>query len=104
MRVSLGPNSNRSAQEMFSLIQEQQAGQLPVKAFCKLKNISEARYYYWRKKYLNEAVSANEPHAEKFNLLQLEVAEQNNATLFAEYKGLKIYHEVPVSYLKELMS
>jgi hypothetical protein len=104
MHASLGSNSNRTAQEMFSLIQEQQAGELPVKVFCKLKNISEARYYYWRKKYLNNAASANEPLAEKFNLLQLEVAEQNNATLFAEYKGLKIYREVPVRYLKELMS
>jgi hypothetical protein len=103
MHDSLAPNFKRTAQVMFSLIQEQQAGELPVKAFCELNNISEARYYYWRKKYLNRAASANEPHAGKFNLLQLEDDEQNNATLFAEYKGLKLFREVPVSFLKELM-
>ena len=104
MHGSLAPNSKRTIHEMFSLVQEQQAGALSVKAFCELKNISEARYYYWRKKYLNDATSANEPHAGKFNLLQLEDDEQNNATLFAEYKGLKLFREVPVSFLKELMS
>lgn len=88
---------------MFSLIEEQQAGQLPVKAFCELKKMSEACYYYWRKKYMNEAKPANEPHAENFSLLQLGGDEQNGATLFAEFKGLKLYREVPVSYLKELM-
>jgi hypothetical protein len=104
MHDSLAPNSKRTAQEMFSLIQEQQAGELPVKAFCELKNLSEARYYYWRKKYMNDGASATEPNTEKFNLLQLEIDEQNNAPLFAEYKGLKLYREVPVSYLKELMN
>jgi hypothetical protein len=53
---------------------------------------------------MSDGSSANEPKSEKFNLLQLEVDEQNNATLFAEYKGLKLYREVPVKYLKELMS
>jgi hypothetical protein len=102
MHEAIGPNSKRTAKEMFLLIQEQQAGELPVKAFCELKMISEACYYYWRKKYMNKAKPANKPQAENFSLLQMQ-DEPNEAMLFAEYKGLKLYREVPVSYLKELM-
>jgi hypothetical protein len=104
MHAGIEPNSKRTAQEMFSLIQEQQAGELSVKAFCDLKKISEACYYYWRKKYMNDAESSSEPHAKKFNLLQFEENGQDNTTLFAEYKGLKLFREVPVSFLKELIS
>jgi hypothetical protein len=103
MHESIRLNPKRTAQEMFSLIQEQQAGQLPVKVFCGQKKISEASYYYWRKKYMNNAKPADEPHAENFSLLQLGSDEQNGATLFAEYKGLKLYREVSVNYLKDLM-
>lgn len=98
-----GPNHKRTAKEMLSLVQEQQSGELPVKAFCELKNISEACYYYWRKKYVNKENPVNEQQAENFSLLQMHDDEQNDALLFAEYKGLKLYREVPVSYLKELM-
>ena len=103
MHEAKGPNPKRTAKEMLFLIQEQQSGELPVKAFCELKNISEACYYYWRKKCMNKAKPANEPQTENFSLLQMHDDEQNDAMLFAEYKGLKLYREVPVSYLKELM-
>jgi hypothetical protein len=103
MQESIGPTLKRTEQEMFSLVQEQQAGELPVKTFCELKKISEASYFYWRKKYMNNSKPVSEPQSEKFSLLQLKDEEQNDAMLFAEYKGLKLYREVPVSYLKELM-
>jgi hypothetical protein len=103
MHEAIRPNSKRTAKDMFSLVQEQQAGELPVKAFCALKNISEASYFYWRKKYMNQAKPANEPQAQNFSLLQMHDDEQKDAVLFAEYKGLKLYREVQVSYLKELM-
>lgn len=103
MQEAKGSNPKRTAQEMFSLIQEQQSGELPVKTFCELKKISEAIFYYWRKKYVNHSKLASELPGEKFSLLQLEDDGQNDARLFAEYKGLKLYREVPVSYLKELM-
>ena len=103
MLENKGSNPKRTSQEMFSLIQEQQSGELSVKVFCELKKISEAIFYYWRKKYVNHSKPANELPGEKFSLLQLEADGQNDAVLFAEYKGLKLYREVPVSYLKELM-
>jgi hypothetical protein len=37
MHDSLAPDSKRTAHEMFCLIEEHQAGELPVKAFCELK-------------------------------------------------------------------
>src|SRR5688572_19855163 len=98
-----GSQLKRTAQEMFSLIQEQQTGELPVKVFCELKKISESSYYYWRKKYMNDVDPVAGPCAGKSNLLQLEGYEQRNAALFAEYKGLKLFRKVSASYLKELM-
>ncbi|WP_205514553.1 IS66 family insertion sequence element accessory protein TnpA [Longitalea arenae] len=96
-------NPKRTAQEMFSLIQEQQAGELPVKTFCEQKKISETCFYYWRKKYVNDASSVVGQPTENFSLLELNDDAHNSAQLFAEYNGLKLYKEVPVSYLKELM-
>jgi hypothetical protein len=102
MQASTSSNLKRSKQEMLSLIQEQQTGNLPIKTFCELKGISEACYYYWRKKYVNKAKQANDLQAESFSLLQMQDDEQTGM-LFAEYKGLKLYREVPAGYLKELM-
>jgi hypothetical protein len=51
---------------------------------------------------MNKTKPANKPQAENFSLLQMQ-DEPNEDMLFAEYKGLKLYREVPVSYLKELM-
>jgi hypothetical protein len=103
MQASTSLNLKRNKQEMLSLIQEQQTGDLPVKTFCELKGISEACYYYWRKKYINKSEPSNEPQAEKFRLLKLEEEDQNDTRLFAEYKGLKFYRDMSASYLKELM-
>jgi hypothetical protein len=89
---------------MLALIKEQQSGMMTVKEFCERNNISEARYYYWRKKYLDMTKPTKEPQPGGFNLLQMDEEEQGGSILFAEYKGLKLYREVPVSYLKELMS
>ena len=102
MQASTSLNLKRSKQEMLSLIQEQQTGNLPIKTFCELKGISEACYYYWRKKYIKKSEPSNEPQAEQFRLLKLE-EDRNDTGLFAEYKGLKFYREVPANYLKELM-
>lgn len=98
-----GSNPKRTAKEMFSLIQEQQAGELPVKTFCEQKKISEACFYYWRKKYVNNVRPDVGRHTENFSLFELNDDEHNGAQLFAEYNGLKLYRQVPVSYLKELM-
>ena len=103
MHEATRANPKQTAQEMLSLIQEQQAGELPVKVFCEQKKISDASYYYWRKKYMNDAKPANEPQPERFSLLQMHDEGQNDAVLFAEYKGLMLHRSVPVSYLKELM-
>jgi hypothetical protein len=103
MQDSTNSNLKRSKQEMLFLIREQQSGNLSVKAFCELKGISEACYYYWRKKYISKSGPSNEPQTENFRLLKFEQEEQNDTSLFAEYKGIKFYREVSAGYLKELM-
>ena len=62
MHQELAPRVNRTQQQMFALIKEQQSGTMTVKEFCEVNKISEARYYYWRKKYQDNTRSVNEPH------------------------------------------
>jgi hypothetical protein len=45
----------------------------------------------------------NELQLGGFSLLHIDEESQKEAMLFAEYKGMKLYQQVPVSYLKELM-
>jgi hypothetical protein len=103
MHQELAPRVKRTQQQMFALIKEQQTGTMTVKEFCEVNKISEALYYYWRKKYQDNTKSVNEPQPDSFSLLQLG-EEERYGCLFAEYKGLKLYQPVAVSYLKELMS
>lgn len=94
----------RRADSMFALIDEQHASKLSVKDFCQQNNLSEGTFYYWRKKYLDGAKPVNDRHVGNFSLLQVDDQINSSSELFAEYKGLKLYRQVPVSYLKELIS
>jgi len=90
-------------QKMFSLITEQQSSHMTVKAFCALHNVSEARYYYWRKRYRSKQESGVQQN-ESFDLLQVNETRVNALPgLFAEVNGIKLYREVPAAYLKALL-
>ena len=101
-QVPIG-SPRQTEQVMLSLITAQGGSNMTVKAFCALHNVAEARYYYWRKKYL----AKKEPpiaRNESFALLDIKAAE--GATLpglFAEVNGIKLYREVPPGYLKSLL-
>ena len=95
--------SGRTEQEMFSLIAEQQSGDMTVKAFCALHTLSEPRYYYWRKKYLAQKERGVHQN-ESFSLLQVRDADITAMPgLFAEVSGIKLYREMPAAYLKALL-
>jgi hypothetical protein len=104
MNPELSSQKKGTQHQMFSMIEEQQSGKMTVKEFCEGNRISEARFYYWRKKYMDVTKAGNELPFGGFRLLHIDEESQKDAMLFAEYRGMKLYQQVPVSYLKELMS
>ena len=95
--------SGRTGQDMLPLIEEQQSSNMSVKAFCALHAISEARYYYWRKRYLAKK-DVGVQQNDSFSLLQLRETDVTTLPgLFAEVNGIKLYREVPAAYLKALL-
>ncbi len=91
----------RSEEEMFNLIAEHRAGNLTVKAFCELHDLTQGIYYYWQKKY---EVKHNLSATGQSGFILLAVEDTPPASgLFAEVNGIKIYRAVPAGYLKELI-
>ena len=104
MNQELSSQPKSTQHKMFSMIEEQQSGKMTVKEFCERNSLSEARFYYWRKKYMDVTKPGSELQLGGFSLLHVDEKSPKDAILFAEYKGMKLYQQVPVSYLKELMS
>lgn len=91
----------RSKEEIISILEECKKSKLNVKEFVKTKGIHEATYYNWRNKYSNKL----RKERSGFSTLKINPSTTTHThavTLFAEVRGIKIYHYVPASYLKEL--
>ena len=99
--VAKQPGKQRTKEEIISLVEEYQKTKMSAKDFALSKGVRKATVYYWRKKY------GSKPHAQNpkggFATLKINPSPAVQAsTLFAEVGGIKIYHYVPASYLKEL--
>lgn len=84
------------------LLGEQAASDLTVKRFCKEHQVSEAVFYYWRKKLRGEKEAAGVAAGFK----ELEVSINSHSfpgQVFAEYRGIRFYQEPSVSLLKQLI-
>ena len=91
----------RGVEEMRYLLEEQLTSDLTVKQFCKEHHLSEAVFYYWRKK-----LKLNKSKAAPAGFRQIAIKVENNGLLgqlFAEYKGIRFYQEPSVSFLKQLI-
>jgi hypothetical protein len=100
VEVAKPSNVQRSKAEIISILEECRKSKLKVKEFVKTKGIHEATYYNWRNKYGVKPVKERSGFARIKLSPALPVA---SAGLFAEVSGIKIYHYVPASYLKELV-
>jgi len=104
MEVGLARSSGvqRSKEEIISILEECKKSKLSVKEFVKTKGIHEATYYNWRKKYGGK--QRKQKKESGFSTLKINPSPVIHAgNLFAEAGGIKIYHFVPASYLKELI-
>jgi transposase-like protein len=95
--------SNRTKEEMFSLLAEHASTGQPVKEFCEQKGLSPGMFYYWQKKY--KSGLGGDQQAGGFTLLALEgrPEEQTTGCLFAEYKGIRFYQQPSADFFKQLI-
>jgi hypothetical protein len=91
----------RTSIEIKNFLETFKQSGLNAKSFCKLHDISEAGFYKWKKRYADQA-----PVKESsFVVLQQRPAPSlTEPSLFAEFKGIKLYQAVEASYLKELLA
>ena len=84
------------------MLGEQAVGDLTVKQLCKEHHLSEAVFYYWRKKFKGE----KRAKASRVGFKQITVKADRNTfseQVFAEYKGIRFYQEPSVSFVKQLI-
>ena len=99
-------NGLSKEQKMFALIAEHEASTMTVKDFCELYDLSAGTYHYWQKKYHTRLEDKPIENPSNFTLLKVtEPQEESNVRVpFAEYRGIRFYHEPSVSFLKALIS
>ena len=103
--TGLIPQSKINEERIASLMAEREQNGMPIKEFCKSHQISEATYYYWRRKLLNK----NNGHPNtppSFAMLHFEDEAPNG--LFCELTTsgggrLRFYQPVPASFLQSLL-
>jgi transposase-like protein len=94
---------SRSEQEIFDAMEEfERAGNISIKEFAEMHQVSEATFYNWQKRYRAKGTAKDEPKG--FIPVSIEVdASGQEGAVFAEYRGIKFYQWVEPSYLKELL-
>lgn len=94
--------SRRSKAQTLELLNEYNKDHgLTVKAFCKLHQISEGSFYSARSRYRPTGISKEQSSG--FIAIASPTFKEPANTLFAEVKGIKLYHAVPADYLKALI-
>lgn len=103
--TGLVPQSKINEEAMASLISQREQSGISVKDFCKRHQMTEAAYYYWRRKVVNKKDRDFESR-QAFTRLHLE-SETSNA-LFCEITTasggrIRFYQPVPTSFLQSLL-
>lgn len=100
----------RSADQIREILEAQEQSRLTIRAYCEANGISEKNFYRWTKKYRPNSAKRqrrNKP-ATVNGFARVEItpatATPSRPFLFAEIGHLRIYKEVPASYLKALLS
>jgi transposase-like protein len=103
--MGLVPQSKINEETMASLMSQREQSGISVKEFCKSHQMTEAAYYYWRRKLVNKKDRGLETQR-AFTRLHFESETPNG--LFCEMTTaaggrLRFYQPVPASYLQSLL-
>jgi hypothetical protein len=103
--MGLVPQSKINDETIGSLMSQREQSGISVKEFCKSHQMTEAAYYYWRRKWMNKnnRLPDNQP---AFTQLPYEV--EAHGGLFCEITTasggrLRLYKPVPASFLQSLL-
>lgn len=93
----------RGKETILNILGEYKKSNLSIKAFCIENNIASASFHNWKKKYSDNR--ANRVAQPGFTTLRINPSVPvMEPALFAEVRGIKIYHRVDAVYLKELLA
>lgn len=76
---------------------------ISIKTFCKIHQISEGSFFYYRGRQRHRATAASSSKPSGFIAIAQPGAKESVSVLFAEVKGIKLYQHVPADYLKALI-
>lgn len=93
-----------SADQIISLLDQFDKGNVSLKTFCNDHGISEVTMYNWRKRYLNRNVNNSGNFIEIIQPAPEVETPISTGGLFAEVRGISIYQPVSAAYLKALIS
>lgn len=90
-------------QKMFDIIEQWNKSDLPIKEFCIQRQIANATFHYWLKKYRNK----DEGKSAAF--IPIRVKEIKSGPVFAELslpdgRRLMFYQSLECSFVKSLLS
>jgi hypothetical protein len=98
----------RSAAQIEKCLNDQTQSGLSIQAYCKAKGMCANNFYRWTKKYRDRKIKRRKNiQTAQAGFAKIEVLQGDGAkhpSLFAEIGNLRIYREVPVEYLKALLS
>lgn len=98
----------RSKKQIIKLLKDYQSNEgLTTVEFCKLHGINKSNFYNWQKRYVYGSKESSNTKPKGFLAVELTPSTQlslGTPTLFAEVKGIRLYHAVSAEYLKTLVS
>lgn len=92
----------RTEEQILSILEEYDSSGFTPKEFAELSDINDATFYSWLKKYRSKP---EEKEIKGFVKMEIAPAfKETMPALFAQIGNIKIYKELPVEYLKALIS
>lgn len=97
----------RSEQDILALLKAYENSEgITVKDFCRRNGFTDATFYTWRKRFSNKRQKSSKPKS--FMPVKLThssyLPPTHDPLLFAEVRGIRLYHFVSADYLKALIS
>jgi hypothetical protein len=89
----------RTEEQILSILEEYEKSGFTQKEFCEVCDINEVTFYSWLKKYRSKS-----DELKGFVAIEVLPADEQKQKLFARIGKLELYKEMPVEYLKALLS
>lgn len=93
-----------SEKDIRNVIKEYETSGNTVVQFCQVKNFTISTFQRWRRKYDDRNISKPNVTFVPVNIAPQDNNYANEATLFAEVHGIKLYQAMPAEYLLILLN